>query len=179
MSRVFLAEETRLSRQVLGKVTDAEAMLRQAEATLPEGFQKTIPYRHMAYGAVAEAAGRHEQAIAAYRRMMAGEGHCRTCGALQMAESYDRLGQPDSVLAYYAAVVDTPTLDGARFVDSYALPPALKRLGELYEARADRKRAAEYYGRFVELWKEADPELQPAVREVRTRLAQLVQEPDA
>jgi hypothetical protein len=48
-----------------------------------------------------------------------------------------------------------------------------------YEASGQRRRAAEAYGRFVELWKAADPELQPAVREVRGRLAQLAQEPGA
>jgi hypothetical protein len=62
-------------------------------------------------------------------------------------------------------------------VDHEELAPSYKRLGELYEARNDRKRAAQYYGRFVDLWKQADPELQPGVREVRSRLARLAQEP--
>jgi hypothetical protein len=61
--------------------------------------------------------------------------------------------------------------------DGPTLAPSLKRLGELYEAKGDRKKAAEYYGRFVELWKDADPELQPGVKEVRGRLARLAQEP--
>ena len=50
------------------------------------------------------------------------------------------------------------------------LGPAHKRLGELYEARGDTKRAAEHYAAFVELWKRADPELQPKVAEARMRL---------
>ena len=37
-------------------------------------------------------------------------------------------------------------------------------------------RALEYYGRFVELWKDADPVLQPTVREVRGRTAALAGE---
>ena len=41
---------------------------------------------------------------------------------------------------------------------------------------ATAPRALEYYGRFVELWKEADPVLQPAVREVRGRMAALAGE---
>ena len=36
----------------------------------------------------------------------------------------------------------------------------------MYEARGDKQRALEYYGRFAALWKDADPVLQPAVREV-------------
>ena len=46
-------------------------------------------------------------------------------------------------------------------------------------AGGDRDKAADYYGRFIELWKGADPELQPAMREVRNRLAPLPQEPGA
>jgi tetratricopeptide (TPR) repeat protein len=162
-----------------GKVAEAEGMLRQAEATLPRGFQGTIRNRYLAYGAVAEAGAKHEQAIAAFRQMLAGEGHCRTCGAFELASIYDRLGKRDSALAYYEMVASTPTLEGARYVDYHALPPSLKRLGELYEASGERRKAADAYGRFVELWKDADPELQPAVREVRNRLAQLSQEPGA
>jgi hypothetical protein len=68
-------------------------------------------------------------------------------------------------------------MESARWLESYTLAPSLKRLGELYESRGDRRRAADYYGRFIDLWKNADPELQPAVREVRGRLAQLAREP--
>jgi hypothetical protein len=56
------------------------------------------------------------------------------------------------------------------------LAPSFKRLGEVYESRGDRQRALENYGKFVELWKEADPELQPALREVKVRMAGLAGE---
>jgi hypothetical protein len=52
----------------------------------------------------------------------------------------------------------------------------LRRSGELYEARADRRRAAATYQRFVDLWRNADPELQPQVVEVKRRLAGLTEE---
>ena len=57
--------------------------------------------------------------------------------------------------------------------DSLYLAPIAKRLGELYEARGDRARAAAYYQKFVDEWKDADPVLQPLVREVRRELALL------
>jgi hypothetical protein len=50
------------------------------------------------------------------------------------------------------------------------------RAGELYEARSDRERAASSYQRFLDLWRDADPELQPQVVEVRRRLAALTAE---
>ena len=40
-------------------------------------------------------------------------------------------------------------------------------------ARGDHAKAREYYGRFVDLWKEADPELQPLVADARAELRQL------
>ena len=49
----------------------------------------------------------------------------------------------------------------------------IQRLGELYEAQGDKQKAASYYTKFVELWKNADPELQPKVAEVRRALARL------
>jgi hypothetical protein len=58
----------------------------------------------------------------------------------------------------------------------WALAPSLRRLGELYEAKGDRANAVAYYSRFVDLWKDADPALQPAVREAKARLARLVGE---
>ena len=50
---------------------------------------------------------------------------------------------------------------------------ALQRLGELYEAKGDAANAAKAYREFIELWKNADPELQPRVAEAKRRLAKL------
>ena len=36
-----------------------------------------------------------------------------------------------------------------------------------------RRKAGHYYARFVELWKDCDPELRPQVDEARRRLAKL------
>ena len=64
-------------------------------------------------------------------------------------------------MARYEHVANTPALDlQARQLQ---LPAALRRAGEMYEAKGDRKKALDYYGRFVDLWKDADPELQPGV----------------
>ena len=59
------------------------------------------------------------------------------------------------------------------FPDDTQLGPALKRLGELYEAKGNRAKAMERYTAFIALWKGADPELQPAVVQARQRLTNL------
>ena len=58
-------------------------------------------------------------------------------------------------------------------MDGQYLGPSLKRLGELYEAKGDRENAAKRYAEFVALWKTADPELQPTVKDVQARLGRL------
>ena len=50
-------------------------------------------------------------------------------------------------------------------------------LGELYEARGDRARAAEYYGTYVELLAGADAALQPQVAAVKAKLRRVTSEP--
>src|SRR5437868_2931643 len=68
----------------------------------------------------------------------------------------------------------TPRLLGpCPLLDAPLLAGIHKRLGELYEARGDRQKAISHYVQFVALWKDADPELQPKVAQVKQRLAHL------
>ncbi len=53
------------------------------------------------------------------------------------------------------------------------LPSVYERLGELYEQRGSAERAILSYGRFVELWQDADPELQPRVEVARRAIQAL------
>ncbi len=48
--------------------------------------------------------------------------------------------------------------------------------GQIYEELGDTDKALWHYGAFVELWREADPEYQPVVEDVRERMARLVGE---
>ena len=53
------------------------------------------------------------------------------------------------------------------------LARAYKRLGELYEAKGDLKRAIQRYSDFIALWKNADKSLQPTVQDAKDRVARL------
>ena len=91
---------------------------------------------------------------------------CRICIDLNLAEAFQRANLLDSAIAALEHYVNTP--DAYRLQhDAIEMAPTLRRLGALYAAKGDRARAAAYDRRFVELWKNADPDLQPQVIETR------------
>ncbi len=158
------------------KPDQARRLLKEYEAAVPDQVRRAIGWRGLVYGAVAEAEGHDPDALVAYQQAYTESGGCGVCGLPQLAAVYDRQRQADSARALYERYVESPGPLRWR-IDPAELAASYKRLGELYEARNDRKRAAAYYGKFVDLWKDADAELQPGVREVRGRLARLAQEP--
>jgi tetratricopeptide (TPR) repeat protein len=154
-------------------VERAKGLLAEFETMLPDGMRRGIPARFGAAGAIALAEGRLARAIEAYRQRYAdGYDRCQTCGLYEMAIAFERSQQPDSALDAYQRIVSTPRVE-LLFDDYRNLPPTYKRLGELYEGRGDRAKAIEYYGRFIDLWKGADPKLQPQVAEARAALRRL------
>ena len=98
-------------------------------------------------------------------------------GLFELATAYERARQPDSALAVYERTVSAAGVRAPLVlfdpVDAHAVAATLRRLGELYAARGDHAQAREYYGRFVDLWKDADPELQPLVVDARAALRHL------
>jgi tetratricopeptide (TPR) repeat protein len=81
-----------------------------------------------------------------------------------------RLQQTDSAIAAAEAYLkQQPRLSQ----DQFFLASMRQRLGELYETKGDPAKALEHYQAFVELWKNADPELQPRVRDARGRIDRL------
>jgi tetratricopeptide (TPR) repeat protein len=114
------------------------------------------------------------EGLVAFRKAAA---TCSYCVDPSMALAFERAGQPDSALAHYQRWADAGEDLWEPGVYFHWAPIAYFRLGELYEAKGERTRAVDYYGRFTELWREADPEFQPRVKEARRRIAELVAEP--
>ena len=128
--------------------------------------------RHTMAGEIALAERNYADAIREFR---SAENVCPGCLLPDIGRAYDLSGNADSAIAAFTRFADQRRV-------TYAYVPALaaeysagvyKRLGELYEAKGDREKAASYYTKFLEQWKNADPELQPKVAEARKRLARL------
>jgi len=90
-----------------------------------------------------------------------------------LAEAYQKNNQPDSAIAVLNRYLASPKPARVNNTGMRYNAWSLQRLCDLYEARGDNARALDANERFVELWKNADPELQPTVRDVRARIDRL------
>ena len=157
-----------------GAMDRAEELLaRQAREVPPEVLRRD-PSRPMALGLVALHRKEPRQALEALRRRALVE-RCSICTAFDEGRAYELLGQADSAIVQYERFANGLDVDPED--REFYLAAALRRLGDLYESKGDRAKAAEYYGRFVTLWEKADPEFQPLVADIRKRIQGLGGEP--
>lgn len=108
---------------------------------------------------------------------LADVGPCSTCSMPVLGHVYDAGGQTDSVVAVYERYLETPWLYRLASTDWWALAGIYERLGGVYELRGDTERALFYYNQLVELWKDADAELQPRVEAAQRAIERLRAEP--
>jgi tetratricopeptide (TPR) repeat protein len=85
------------------------------------------------------------------------------------AELLREAGRYEEALQYYRSFAENSAFD------TVFNAPAHRRMGEVYEKLGDNEQAAFQYRRFIELWEDADAELQPHVQQARERLAALEQ----
>jgi len=157
-----------------GRVDEARRLMAEYERLVPESVRRGNNGRHVAAGDIARAEHRYADALTAYRAYHDEYG-CGICGFYEQAITFDEMHQQDSALIYYDRYLATPDPNRI-FDDGWELGPVYKRAGELHEARGERAQALDDYNKFVDLWKNADADLQPVVRDVRGRIARLAAE---
>jgi tetratricopeptide (TPR) repeat protein len=155
-----------------GRPDLAKALMRRAEAA---GYfnirdkSDADQIRHTALGDIALAEKRFDDAVREYH---AGDiGNCAPCILPSIGRAYDRAGRADSAISYFATYVASAGRVAGNDAANFAA--AHERLGQLYEAKGQNDKAAAHYRAFIELWKNADPELQPRVAAAKARLAKL------
>ena len=160
-----------------GRVDRAKSLVAQAESDLrgTSWLQVQEPSRH---AALAEIALAERRPLDAVREIWKADslpdgpaGDCVHCIDMDLGRAFDLANQPDSTITHWEAYLNYPTHEPGR--DAIFLPGMHKRLGELYEAKGETQKAISHYTAFIELWKNADKELQPKVAEARTRLSAL------
>jgi serine/threonine protein kinase/tetratricopeptide (TPR) repeat protein len=158
-----------LSHAVVGETAMARRLLGELPVILP---RDSVFVRYVE-AEIALAERRPADAVEMLRPNLGRELFCGVCGHGALARAYDAMGEKDSVLAVYTRLIESRETNGRFYEDAYERARALKRAGELLEERGETTRALTYYRDFVELWKDADPELEPIVRDVRERIARL------
>jgi tetratricopeptide (TPR) repeat protein len=160
-----------------GRVDRAKSLIAQVESDLrgTSLLQVEEPARHTA---LAEIAISEHRPLDAVREIWKADslpdgpvGDCVHCVDMDLGRAFDLANQPDSAIAHWEAYLNYPTRQPSR--DAIFLPGIHQRLGELYEAKGETQKAISHYTAFIDLWKNADKELQPKVADARTRLAAL------
>ncbi len=160
-----------------GRPDRARATLAQYDADIRDTVQRRVDQleRDAALAWIDMAEGKPRDAVAKFRRSaMLPDGPatpCVVCVEVNVARAFDRANLADSAITALEKFVNAP---GLNLVNEFDVRPwALKRLGELYDNKGDRERAVKYLSMFVELWKDADPDLQKSVRTAQRRIEEL------
>ena len=156
-----------------GRPDRARSFLAELEKQSAGDRDARIGWRlRLARADVAIAERRWDDAV---REVSTVAGMCIHCFTVRRAAAYDGKQNADSALALYEKFAKSAQREPVQSaeMDEFAFTLAWRRIGELYEARGDIPSALQAYERFVSLWKAADPELQPQVRDVRGRIARL------
>jgi tetratricopeptide (TPR) repeat protein len=141
-------------------------------------LREDIQRRQQVHASVLLSEKKYEEAIEEYRRSErlpdGPNGTCLTCLPIFVAFAFLDAGITDSAIVYMerALTVFHPNRM-SDLADPFLLPLFNRWIAELYEKKGDREKAALHYRRFIELWKDADPELQPKVEDARARLRRL------
>jgi tetratricopeptide (TPR) repeat protein len=158
----------------------ARQWLNRYDAEVKDTFLLRLrqPGRMRAEGHVLLAEGKHAEGIALLRRSEmlpdGPVGNCVKCMPMWLGFAFDRMNMPDSAIFYMEQALGTFDPNSfADFRDQMIIPLFNRRLGEMYEARGDRVKAANHYRVVTELWKNADPELQVIVNELKARIRRL------
>ena len=161
-----------------GRPKQARQLLDAARAAVP--YMKAPdaqPVIAETEGDIALAEGRVQDAVRLYRMGAVGPDGapvgCPACLDYQLGHAFDRAGDPDSALSYFEQYLAVPPIQRLGGLASVSLPLVERRLAELYDGRHQNEKAMEHYTAFVDLWKNADADLQPQVKAAKQRLAEL------
>lgn len=127
-------------------------------------------------GELALRAGRTADGVRSLREAMAsypewGIGSYGMPAALALSAT----GQADSAIVVFEKYLSSTSPSHTRGSGPLFDAVALERLGSLYEDKGNKAKALQHYETLLALWKNADPDLQPLIRDLRARVERLRQ----
>jgi tetratricopeptide (TPR) repeat protein len=184
-ARLALVDRPYLNAAVLlaraGSPAKARAMLGRYRGEMTDTSIRRVQQAelHNALAEIALAEQRPQDALTEFRQGDVGfdgqpASECGPCLPYNLARAFDAAGERDSAIVMYERYLSTPywsKLDAP--LDPIRVPQIRERLAQLYDAEGQSEKAARNYQAFIDLWKNADPELQPRVRAARERLRRM------
>ena len=158
---------------VAGRPEDAERLLaRFDDQTGPVLTPSDRIERRFAVGMLALAQGHVEEALVAMESVIAEKKTFEGWNLPFLGLAQERAGQPAAAQATYEQYLASPSMFRVIY-DRDLLGTVLERLAALYAEAGERERALTTYQRLVDLWAEADPDVQERVAEARRAIARL------
>jgi tetratricopeptide (TPR) repeat protein len=162
-----------------GDVQSARELLAVQDSLVEKNDFNPFGFREHVQAVIALQEGRAEDAVEHFRRAKAAYygRHLWWDTRALLAEAHAELGNFDVAIAQYDTLTGTYRLHHwDRYKYLQLLPLAHERLGSLYLEVGDTVSAARHLSEFIELWRDADPELQPRVEAARRLLEQMAAE---
>lgn len=97
---------------------------------------------------------------------------CPECGLFWKGFLLEETGDRAGAIAAWEAYLERGW-SVRNILDAFGLGTIYESLGRMYDEEGDLEQAAGWYARFVELWEDADPELQPRVEAARKRMTEI------
>jgi tetratricopeptide (TPR) repeat protein len=151
-----------------GRLTRARELVASADTNDRRIGRNPGPERAWTRGVLALAEGKAREAEPSLREA-ADVDPCAICALPDLARAYEAERKPEAAVVAYERYLTTPWFWRYE-VDASELGWALKRLAELYDARGETGKASAVRARLLQLWRRADPELQPVVAAARARV---------
>ena len=166
-----------------GRLEDARALLQEIKAILPGLGEEDMELANFLYqlldAEVALAADPSEKALAAAERLKLLDFFGMNTASVAayntpffkdvLARAYWKMGNLELAAAEYRKLMTVDPRNRIR----YLIPPLYHyRLGRIFEEKGERAGAATEFGKFLELWKDAD-KTHPELADARKRLAAL------
>lgn len=154
----------------VGDIEAARATRPVLQERIPEGNANWDSYVYTLVGEIALAEGQPDSAAVAFQRSLVLWD--RQIARRGLTRALVDLGQVDEAIDELTRIVTNRQI-GHEGQEEWIR--AHYDLGRLYQAKGDTALALDAYGRFLEIWNEADPDI-PLVVDARRQLTQLTAE---
>jgi tetratricopeptide (TPR) repeat protein len=159
----------------LGRTEEAEGFLeryRTAESSFAgNGWEVTL--ETVARAQLAEQAGDAAAAVELYDSLE--RSNCPECGLFHKGFLLEAEGDRADAIAAWETYL-SQGWHVRHVLDAFGLGSVYESLGQMHDEEGNQEQAAIYYAQFVELWQDADPQLQPRVAAAQGRLEEIIRE---